>query len=297
VAVAAGVLAERRFGARAGRGARGLMRVMLYVLVPPVVFFNVARLEIDANVGLGIAAGWAALTLAGGLAYLVSDRGLRLPAEQAGVVTNIALQANTGYLGFPLVAVLLGSDRLGEAVAYDSLVQTPMLLLGVFGVGAALGTRAGETTRQRLRAFVTRNPPLWATAAALVAPDALAPDALVDASRILVFALLPFGFFAVGVTLAEESDDGVAVFPPPFDRRVAVAVVFRLAIAPALLFALAAPFIELPAPYLLLAAMPAGLNGLVVAHAYGLDLGLQAAAIVWSTIIGLAVAAIAVALL
>ena len=291
------MLAERRFGARAGALARGLLKLMLYGLAPPVVFFNVARLEITADVGAGIALAWAALALSGLLAYVVSSRLLRLPGPQAGVVTNVALQGNSAILGFPLTVVLLGADRLGEAVAYDALVQSPMLLLGVFGVGAALGTRAGERARDRVRAFLVRNPPLWATVAGLAAPDALAPGVLVDASRALVFAMLPFGFFAVGVTLAEEADEGVTAWPPAFDRRVAVAVAFRLVVAPALLVAVAAPLIELPAPYLLLAAMPAGLNGLLVAHAYGLDLGLQASAIVWSTVIALVAAIGAVAVL
>ena len=52
---------------------------------------------------------------------------------------------------------------------------------------------------------------------------------------------------------------------------------------------MAAPFIDLPEPYLLLAAMPAGVNGLVVAHTYGLDLRLSAAAIAYSTAMAVAV--------
>jgi hypothetical protein len=39
----------------------------------------------------------------------------------------------------------------------------------------------------------------------------------------------------------------------------------------------------MPAAYLLLAAMPTGVNALVVGHAYGLDQRLIATAIVWST--------------
>ena len=59
--------------------------------------------------------------------------------------------------------------------------------------------------------------------AAVLAPDALAPDVLVDASRVLVFALVPLGFFAVGVTLATEAEEGGVRFPPrltpPIARR------------------------------------------------------------------------------
>ena len=85
------------------------------------------------------------------------------------------LSVNTGYLGYPLTVALLGHDQLSTAVLYDVLVTGPCLLLGAFAVGAAFGTKAGETPRQRLRAFFTRNPPLFAAVAGLLAPGALAP--------------------------------------------------------------------------------------------------------------------------
>ena len=86
---------------------------------------------------------------------------------------------------------------------YDVLVTGPSLLLGAFAVGAAFGTKAGEAPRDRVRAFFTRNPPLYAAIAGLLAPSALAPQVLVDASQALIVAILPIGFFAVGATLAE----------------------------------------------------------------------------------------------
>ena len=63
---------------------------------------------------------------------------------------------------------------LTDAVAYDVLVSGATLVILGFMVGAAFGTVA-DRKRDRLRSFVTRNPPLWAVAAGLVAPEALAP--------------------------------------------------------------------------------------------------------------------------
>ncbi|MGI8622026.1 MAG: AEC family transporter [Solirubrobacteraceae bacterium] len=279
VAVAAGVATQRRLGARAGTLARRLLALMLYALVPPVVFFNLVHLRLTADVGGGIVLAWVSVAIVGVLAHVTGARVLRLPRPQTGTLINAALHPNTGYLGLPVCAAALGTESLDRAVAYDTLVGTPTLLLGVFAVGAAYGTQAGRSARERTRAFVTRNPPLIAAVLGLLAPAALAPDVLVDASRVVVFALLPLGFFAVGVTLAEE---GVR-FPPPLEPRTAAALALRLLVAPALLLALAAPLIDLPAPYLILAAMPTGLNGLVVAHAYGLDLAFAAGAIAWGT--------------
>ncbi len=289
-ATGVGIWAELRFGGRAGIASRRALLFVLYVVLPPVVFFNLARLHFDADVGIGIALAYAALAGAALAAWFVAVRILKLSRPAAGSVICCTLVANTGYLGYPLVAALLGFDRLSQAAVYDVLVSGPALLLGAFSIGAAFGDRAGETLGQRVGAFFTRNPPLYAAALALIAPDALAPDALVDASRVAIVAILPLGFFAVGTALAEESVEGAAPVPPPFDPPVAVAVVARLALAPVLLYALSAPLIDLPGPYLLLAAMPCGINTMVVSHAYGLDLRISAGAVAWST--ALAVVAI-----
>ena len=290
LAVGAGLGAGRRWGEEAQTAARAILRFVLYGLVPPVVFVNIARLHFDADIGIGIALGWVALSAAGALAYVAARR-MRLPPPEAGVLTNAGLQGNTGYLGLPLTVALLGPEHLPEAIAFDALAQGPVFFLGVFGVAAALGTRAGEGLRERTTAFFARNPALWAVVAGLLAPDALAPDWAVDASRVIIFALLPLCFGAVGIVLASEHVE------TRFDRRIGAAIVFRMVVAPLLLLLLAAPLIDIPDAYLLLAATPAGINGIVVAHAYGLDVELAASTIAWTTGVFLVVASVAVAIL
>ncbi len=258
----------------------------MFTLLPFVTFFNLARLEVDADIGVGIVLGYTAIATVTGLAWW-TGRALRLPRATRGSLIVCVLVANTGYLGYPLSASLLGFDSLGEAVAWDLLVSAPALLLFGFAVGAAFGDRAGETPRERVRAFFTRNPPLYAAIAALLAPDALAPDALVDASRLAVVMLLPIGFFAVGAILAEEAEEGQLTLGSSLRVPVTIAIGLRMFAAPALLFMLALPVIDLPGPYLLLAAMPCGINTLLVGHLYGLDLRLAAQAVAWSTSIAI----------
>jgi hypothetical protein len=295
-ATAIGIWAERRWGERAQRGSQRTLLATLYFVVPFVVFFNLARAEIDVNAGGGIVLAYIALGVTATAAYLISTRVLHLSRPATGAVMCAAIQANTGYLGYPMLVALLGSHALSVGVVYDVLTQAPTLLIGGFAIGAAFGSKAGEGARQRTVAFLTRNPPLWAGVLALLAPDSLAPDSLVDISRVLVFAILPVGFFAVGVQLAAEAEHGDLRVPPPLTRPVAAAVGLRLVMAPALLFGLALPLIDLPGPYLLLAAMPCGINTLLVAHVYGLDLRITAQAVTWSTAIAVAGALASLAL-
>jgi len=286
VSLAAGLAAERRYRARASALARTMLKVLLYGFTPPVAFLNIVGLEITGDVGGGILIGWIALLLAGVLAWALGRHVLRLPPPSNGVLVNISLQGNTNYLGLPLCAAVLGTEHLPEAIAYDSFVQAPVFLLGVFGVAAAMGTKAGGTAGERVRAFVFKNPVLLAVVAGLLAPAALAPAALVEISHVIVFAALPWGFFCAGIILAEHLEGGRARARPALMPPIGAAIVMRLVLAPLLLLLLAAPFIELPAAYLLAAATPAGLNGLTVAHAYGLDLRYAASSLAWTTGVG-----------
>jgi malate permease and related proteins len=290
LSTAAGVWVERRWDWGAGIASRRGLMFVLYVVLPPTTFFNLAAADIDADIGFGVVLALLAVALATMLAYLIGTKLLRLERASVGSLMCCTLVGNTGYLGYAMVAVLFGFDRLSEAVVYDILVAAPALLLGAFSVGAAFGTGAGEGPRERVASFFTRNPPLYAAILALIAPDSLAPDVLVDASRVAIVALLPLGFFAVGAALAEQADEHELPIPPPLDAPVAAAVALKLVVGPALLLGLAAPLIDLPDTYLLLAAMPCGINTMIVTHAYGLDLRLTASAVAWSTAITIVVA-------
>jgi predicted permease len=233
--------------------------------------------------GTGLIFAYLALGVAGAAAGYAGRRmGLSRP-EIGGLICSVIL-VNTGYLGLPMTVALIGPRQLGTAIAYDQLVSGPMLFVAGFGIGAAFGTRAGEGVRARARSFLSRNPPLLAVAAGLLAPATLAPSALVHASRFVVAALLPLGFFVVGVNLsAERREDAAPLLERP-DHRVLVAVGLRLVLTPLLLAAVSATIVTLPTTYLLQAAMPSAINSLLVGHAYGLDQRLIATAIVWSTI-------------
>jgi predicted permease len=288
VALAAGVAAERHSTGSALRTRTLVLRTMLWVLVPFATYVNIARLHLSLAVGVGVATGLVALTLDGTLAWRAGRGRLRLPGPSAGAAIVCAIQANTAYLGLPLCAALFTHAQLTQAIAYDSLVSLPAFVLGSFTIGTLLGDVGGERERRRLRDLVLRNPPLLAVVAGLLVPAAWAPHALVEPARIAIFAMLPLGFLVVGITLADEADEGALSFPPPLTRPVALVVLLRMALTPAILIAVSLLVVTLPAPFLVLAAMPVGVNTVIVAHATGLDLRLTSASIAWSTTVAVA---------
>ncbi|MDQ3740457.1 MAG: AEC family transporter [Actinomycetota bacterium] len=295
----AGLFAERRWGKRAQAASRRSLDVLLWGLLPFITFFTLARLEITTGVGAGLGLAYVELAAVGLLAWLVATRVLRLERHATGALIVVVVLANTGYLGVPLTAALLGEDVIGPAIAFDTVVSGPMFYVVGFAIGAAFGATAGETAGERVRSFA-RNPPLLALVAALAAgwagADFLAPDVLVDVATVLVYAVLPVGFFVLGVNLAAEAEEGALPFPPPFDAAIGSALALRLLVAPALLLAFSAAIVRLPDVYLAQAAMPSGINSLVVAHAYGLDLRITSAVLAWSTALVVAVSVAAAAL-
>ena len=281
-AIAVGVGVERRLGDRAETLTRRLLGAILYVALPFIAFFVLARASFGAGAGLGLALAYVVHAVVGLLAWAIAAHLLHLSARATATVIVTTIMANTGFLGAPLVNTLLGHDELGAAITYDVLVSGPMFFLVAFAVAAAFTTR-GEPAAARVWTFIARNPPLIAVVAGLVAPDSLAPDVLVDIARAGVIALAPLGFFIVGVQLAAESRGTTLRLSPP----VAAVIALRMVVAPLLLIAVAAFAGDVPDAYLVQAAMPVAVNTLVVVQAYELDRAIAASALAWSTAIAL----------
>jgi predicted permease len=160
-----------------------------YGLLPFITFLvALARADLTADAGVGLLLAYVALTIVGVSAWLLAARVLKLEPPATATVVIASMLGNTGFFGLPLVATLLGHHELGAAVTFDGLVSGPMLFVVAFAIVAC-----GDTVAARLRTFVTRNPPLIAVAAALVAPDELAPDALVDVARAALLVFAPVG--------------------------------------------------------------------------------------------------------
>jgi malate permease and related proteins len=283
-----GVLAEHRWlGAR--RAAQRMLQLMLYGLVPFVSYVSIAHLRLTAAGGIGLALGWLLIGLIGAITWWIGRSLLRLPDRRLGALIVSAVVVNTGYLGNPIVTVLLGAHGLRSGVAWDQLVSGPALFLLGFGTGAAFGDH-GLDRRAQLTAFLTRNPPLLAVLAGLIVPPSWAPAPLPRLSHLVVDGLLVLGFFAAGVYLASErrAEHGRLLQLP--DRPVLVVLGVRLLLAPVLLLALSAATVAVPTAYLIQSAMPTGLSSLIVGHSYGLDQRLIATSILWSSLVVVVVA-------
>lgn len=283
MALLLGIAAVRRRPEPSIPVARGIFGFAWRFELPIVVFPTIVHARGDVGLALALALAAAGLACAGLVMWSIGGL-IPLNGPQRGTLTGTAFSANTGYMGLPLAATLLGSQGLHRAIVYDALLSGPALFVGVVTLGLVYGT----THRERpslLRALLLSNPALLAAIAGVVAPTALAPGWLVSLTQPLVIAMAPLGFFAVGVLIGRER----LRLP---SRLIVTAVGVRVLVAPLILVICGRLGAQIPTSFTLQAAMPCGVNNVTVADRYGMDSDLAATAVLWSSLVVLVAASV-----
>jgi predicted permease len=204
-----GVWSEHRWPRGAAEAARQALLVILYVVLPPVFFLNLAAAHINLDEGVGVLLALLTNIATSVLVWWIASRFLRLPRHQVGAVIVAALVVNTAFLGFPLTIALLGRDQLSTAVLYDVLVSGPLLLLGAFAVGATLAEDAKEATLP-IPPPLTRPVVLALVARLVFAPallTALAPPLIDLPATYRLLIVMPTGLSAMVVSHAYGLDN------------------------------------------------------------------------------------------
>jgi predicted permease len=233
--------------------------------------------------GPAVFASTGCLLLVVGAASAYGRLRYRTSAERAAFTLS-AFWPNTGWLGLPVCAALLGPSSLPTAALYASLASSPHNML----VGGSLAAAHTHSGLAAVRAAVLRNrllPPV--IVGLLWAASGVGTLGLGHAARSLaLFAAFP-AFLALGLTLG-----GLDLRP---DRDVGAALVLRLGLSPALLLA-ASLVIHVPEAFLVQAGMATGLNTLTMSAEHGLPQGHIARCVAWSTAIVIGATCVAVAL-
>ena len=112
-----GIFAERRWPQQAGVGSRRSLIVLLYVVLPPVIFENLAHADFEIGAGIGLGLGLITVSLVGLAGWVIAVPILKLPRPVAGAVICCSLVSNTGYLCYPMVLTLMGSGRHSASTA------------------------------------------------------------------------------------------------------------------------------------------------------------------------------------
>jgi predicted permease len=257
--------------------------VYWWTVTPALVFTAFTTIGFDQDLGLALAAAVAASWLVIALGYAYA-RAVASERDERGALALGAGFPNTGFLGYPLAQLALGTDGLALIVLYDRLGWLVPSSAVSTAIARLHGRRHADDRRRgrRLR-LVLVNPPLAAAVAAvalrLAGADLTA--AVEPLGRLAAEIVGPAGFFLLGLVLPLE--------PPAHDlpelRKAAGVFAIRFAAAPLVLLGCGAALgADIPAAFLLGAAMPCAFHLLVLARVFDLRPQLVRLLVVGSTL-------------
>lgn len=267
----------RAVGILAAADSKPLNAVIVYVALPAFVFQAVRRAELGPDVWRVVAVSWLVFAVVLGLAWMLTLVRASDPRRRGAILLVSAL-GNTGYIGYPITAALLGKAAVPLAVFSDVFGTVFALVL----VGFPIAARFGRSERGRvnvLRELVTF-PAVIALVAGLGARTFAVPDPVSSGLDMLASVVAPLIMLSVGVSLRPRAlARGVA--------DVAIVSLLRLAVAPAAALVLGGLFLTGDALRVgaLQAGMPAMMLSLAVGERFGLDTEFIASAIFVTTLL------------
>ena len=279
-----------------GEGIKGLSNFVFFFAIPALLFRGVVNAQPAGHDQFAIVYAYFAGSLVIFFATMAAGRWLfrRSLAEQAvmGFTTSFS---NTVLLGIPILYTAFGEAALLPVTLITSFHSIVLLTLATALIEIGLGGRHAMAWRlPKTLLALLRNPLLLAIIAGFGARGAglRVPAALDAFLALLTNAAAPVSLFALGATLAGFSI-GKAMGETSF------LIIMKLVVHPLLIWLLAAKLFALApiqiAVATILAALPAGNNGFILAQRYGVYLERTASTVLITTAISIATAAALVA--
>jgi hypothetical protein len=248
---------------------------LFWVGVPIGIVAFLRHTQLTETLWLAPVSAWGAILLSYGLArlYLKVANQSFPPATQTSFQLT-SMVGNTGYIGFPVSLVLVGSPYFAWAVFYDMVGSTP----GAYGLGVALAARTQAATGHNTPAptqnnwrvlgiAMLLNPALWSFTIGLLGRDVPLPSWLEVGLRVTAWGVVSTALVLIGIRLSQVTSLKNV-------RLALVSLTIKMLIVPFLLGSILRSLnvsSEIQRAILLQSAMPPAFATLVIAEAYELD--------------------------
>lgn len=189
-----------------------LTKFVFYFALSAMLFRFAATLSLADLFDLHFALAYLTGSAAVWAVAMAVARARRLPLAEAAMEAHTAMTGNTGFLGVPMLVVLLGPEAAGPVLmvlAIDLIVFSSLVTLLV--TGARQG-RMSAATLAALGLGLLKNPMIVSMAAGLLWSGLRLPmpGPLGDFAAILGAAATPGALFAIGASLASKSAERFA---------------------------------------------------------------------------------------
>ncbi len=190
-----------------------LTKFVFYFALSAMLFRFSANLSLAEvwDTRLAMAYLWGTAFVYGVASFVGFLRGLDVPTN--AIEAQCAAIGNTGFLGIPMLTLLLGAEAIGPvllALAIDLIVFSSLIVILI------TGSRDGEISLRMLRSIgigLVKNPMIVAISLGFVwsGLSIPIPDPLNDFLAILGGAATPGALFAIGASLALTSPDRMQI--------------------------------------------------------------------------------------
>ncbi len=273
-----------RHGLLGTAASEAINRFVIYLALPALLFVAMARAEIEALTEIEFAVSYGGATLATMLAYIWLSRREGLPNITRTINSMSAGYANTGFMGVPLILMVLGPEALTAIVIIIVLTISLQFALTVIAIewlraeGKNLLPVLAKVGLSLLKNPILMAPLLGiASSATGVAP----PSAIVGLLDLLADAATPCALLTIGLFLAQ---------PPARSTSPAILqiIFLKLFAHPVIAGVLVFFVFDLPPIWawtaVLAAALPVGTGPFMLASLYRENPAVSARAILISTI-------------
>jgi predicted permease len=275
----------------------GLNTFVLYFALPCMLYRFGAGTPIAQLLDGSVALVWGlcALAVVGGV--IAWTRSPRIGWNDAAFGALVAAFPNTGFMGVPLLAALIGPPAAGPVIitiTFD-MVVTSSLCIALSRLDGADEHGAAKAVKQAMRGMFVNPLPWSILLGALASALRLRLPGPIDRTvAMLADAASPSALFTIGAVLARSAQLSRAMPGQGLARvgDVLPVVLVKLLLHPLLVYAVArgamALGLHLSEPALvaivLVAALPSASNVAMLAERFGADNGRIARIILWTTV-------------
>ncbi|MGL5083098.1 MAG: AEC family transporter [Microcoleaceae cyanobacterium] len=215
-----------------------LGQFLFWVGVPVGVVIFMRQADLSGNIWLAPLVAWIAISSGAGLAWIWIQHRISGPVAATSPPTFLRSQptqgsfllasmvGNTGYIGYPVVLALVGSQYFGWAVFYDGLGST----IGAYGFGVALAARFGQGTQNPWELFgvTLRNPTFWSLWFGLSLRSVSFPNGVEQGLDLVGWSVIGLSLVLMGMRLSQLSS-------LRYLKPAAVSILIKMLIVPLVL--------------------------------------------------------------
>ena len=277
-------------------GVKGIADFVFYLAIPALLFRSTASGALLGAESFDVAyVYYLGAFIVFGIALVIGRFFFALDLPKQALMAISATFSNAVLLGIPLIFTAFGQAGQGPVLLIVSLHTLVLISFAtvLIEIGRGAGARSGRVIASTAIALV-KNPLIIAilVGSAWGALGWRLPAPVDTFTRLLAGAAAPAALFALGATLAAFRIAGDL-------RDVAVIVVLKLVVHPALVWLLATQLFHLgpteTAVAVVVAALPTGANPFILAQRYDLYVRRAASSVVISTALSVLTAALLLA--